>query len=107
MLIAQNLDNIQKNAFNTSLPKNFGDLISSSKILDYVYSAAGIALLVYLIMGGLQMMTSKGDPKAMQMAQGKITNALIGFIIIAVAFVLVRIIGKLLGLVAFQTVFGF
>lgn len=82
--------------------------IISVILTNYVFYAAGLMLLVYLVMGGLQMMTSRGDPKAMQAAQGKITNALLGFVIIVVAFLLVQIIGSLLHLqgTMFGSIFG-
>ena len=73
-----------------------GNLITV--VLPYVFGAAGILLLIYLVLGGLEMMTSKGEPKAMQSAQGKITNALIGFIIVIFAFVIVQLFGQLLGI---------
>lgn len=72
--------------------------IVSVVLMNYVFYAAGILLLVYLVIGGLQMMISKGDPKAIQAAQGKITNAVIGFIIVVVSFFLVQIIGSMLHL---------
>lgn len=106
MVIAQNLDSIQSSAFsNNSIPPSIGVLISDT--LPYVFGAAAIALLIYLIMGGFQMMTSQGDPKAMQGAQGKITSALTGFVIVIIAFVLVKLIGQLLGIDPFRPIFGF
>ena len=50
-------------------------------------------------------MTSRGDPKAMQGAQAKITNALIGFIIVIFAFALVTLIGRIFGIGAFGNIF--
>lgn len=104
MLLAQNLDQIQASAFpKNNIPITIGGLIGNA--LPYIFGAAGIALLVYLILGGLQMMTSRGDPKAMQGAQAKITNALIGFVIVIFAFVLVTLIGKIFGIGAFGNIF--
>ncbi len=104
--IAQNFDSIQSNG----LPgfkggDTLGTLINNSKILDYVFGAAAIALLVYLIMGGFGFMTSQGDPKAMQSAQGKITSALTGFIIVIMAYFITKLLGQLLGIGAFETIF--
>jgi len=109
MLISQNLDQIQSNAFpNAKFGTNvkIGTIISG--ILPYVFGAAGLALLVYLIMGGFQMMTSRGDPKAMQAAQGKITNAVIGFVIVLLAFTIIQLVGQILGLggTNFGLIFG-
>lgn len=85
---------------------NIGQLVGA--LLPYVFGAAGIALLIYLILGGFQLITAQGDPKAIQGAQAKITNALIGFVIIIIAFTLTQLIGSLLGLqnTLFGTVFG-
>lgn len=74
-----------------------GDIISTI-FTTYVFYAAGIALLFYLIIGGFQFMLSRGDPKATQAAQSKITNAIIGFVIVFLAFTIVQLIGQLLGL---------
>jgi hypothetical protein len=103
-MLAQNLYEINNKAGLSGTTSDPGELIN--KILPYVFGAAGIAILIYLVMGGLQLMLSRGDPKAMQAAQGKITNAFIGFTIIIVSFVLVRLIGQLLGISVFSQIFG-
>lgn len=84
-----------------------GDIISAI-YKTYIFYAAGLALLVYLVIGGLQLMLSKGDPKAAQAAQAKITNALIGFVIVFLAFIIVQLFGQLFGLgnTSFGQVFG-
>jgi hypothetical protein len=94
---------IQTGAFpGNTIPANIGGLIGN--ILPYIFGAAGLALLIYLVIGGLQMMTSRGDPKAMQGAQAKITNAVIGFVIVIFAFVFVQLIGSIFGIQ--NTLFG-
>lgn len=85
---------------NTTSP---GEIIT--KILPFVYSAAGIALLVYLVIGGFGLMFAKGDPKGIQSAQSKITNSLIGFVIVIIAYVLTSLLGQLLGLGNFGGLF--
>lgn len=98
------LDAIQSSGLQGSkVPTQIGPLISL--ILPYIFYGAGIGLLVYLIMGGLQLMTSRGDPKGIQAAQAKITNALIGFLIVIFSFILVALFGKVLGITAFETIF--
>jgi hypothetical protein len=102
------LNQIQSGAFpQNNIPTNIGTLIGN--VLIYVFAAGAIALLFYLILGGFQLMLSRGDPKAMQGAQSKITNALIGFVIIIIAFFIVQLLGQLLGLQTntyFQRTFG-
>jgi len=103
--LAVNLDAIQSQGLPGShLPGTVGDLISV--ILPYIFYGAGIGLLIYLLLGGLQLMLSQGDPKAVQVAQGKITNALIGFVIIILAAAIAGLLGKILGIGVFDSLFG-
>lgn len=67
-------------------------------ILPWIFTIAGILLLLYLLYGGFHLMISGGDPKVVAEAKGKITNALVGFIIIFVAYWLVSIVGQIFGL---------
>ena len=80
-----------------------GSIIGAT--LTYIFAAAGIALLIYLVLGGFQLMTSRGDQKAAQGAQAKITNAVIGFVIVIFAYFLVSLIGRILGIGAFSSIF--
>lgn len=82
---------------------SIGSIISA--LIPLILTAAGIGFLIYLIMGGFQFMTSRGDPKAAQAAQGKITTALIGFIIIFIAYWIVQIIANVFGLTSVMNIF--
>ena len=77
----------------------FTDLgsIVSKLIGQYVFFFAGLILLLMLIMGGFQMLTSAGDPEKVKAGQGKITTSLIGFLIIFAAYWLMQIIETVLG----------
>lgn len=86
-----------------SFPSQVGDIIT--KVLPYIFGVAAFLLLIYLLIGGLQMMTSQGDPKAMQGAQGKITNALIGFIVVIISAIIVALLGKILNIRIFPQLF--
>lgn len=110
MLTQLDFEQIQEDAFPgfkfAGEKGTIGQIVND--ILPYIFAAAGIALLIYLILGGLQMMTSRGDPKSMQAAQGKITNAVIGFILVFLAFTIVQLVGQLFGLegTLFSQIFG-
>lgn len=105
MILAQNLDTIQSKAFsNNKIPTDLGGLISNA--LPFIFGISGILLLVYLVLGGFQLMTSRGDPKGVAGAWSKITNAFIGFIIVALSFVLTRFIGQIFGFNVFEKVIG-
>jgi hypothetical protein len=75
---------------------SIGTIISA--LLPYLFVLAGLMLFVYLILGGFQLMTSGGDPKRAESAKGKITGAVIGFIIIFVSYWLVQILQVIFGL---------
>lgn len=70
-------------------------------LVPYIFALAGLLLLFILILGGFELMTSAGDPKKMEAAKGKITNAIIGFIIIFAAYWLVQILEVIFGLTIF------
>lgn len=78
-------------AFNS-----LGDVISA--ILPVFISVAGLALFAYLLMGGIKYITSGGDEKAVMEARKIITNAIIGMLIVFVAFWIVRILETILGI---------
>ena len=78
------------------IPGDLGGIIY--KLIPYIFGAAGIALLIYIILGGYQIMISGGDPKNIAAGKSKITNAIVGFIIIFVAYWIVQIIATMLGL---------
>jgi len=80
-----------------------GAIISAA--LKYIFPLAGILLLVYLIWGGFIYLTSAGNPQQTKAAQGIITNALIGFVVIFVAYWIVQAIGVILGLTRIQSIF--
>lgn len=101
---APNLTNIQNQAGLKLSFDSIGQLIGS--FLPYVFGAAGLALLIYLVMGGFQLMLSRGDPKAIESARSKITSALVGFVIVIIAFFLVQLLGQILGIDAFREIFG-
>lgn len=108
-MLTQNLNTIQSGAFPNASPlasMTVAGIIGNT--LQYIFAAAGIALLIYLVLGGFQLMTSRGDPKAAQGAQAKITNALIGFVIVIFAYFVVQIFGQIFKLQGtfFGKIFG-
>ena len=58
----------------------------------------GVALtVIFLILGGIQYITARGDQKAAQEARTSLTNAVIGFIVVIGAFTIRTILINLLG----------
>lgn len=77
-----------------------------SALLPILFTFAGLLLLLYLLFGGISLMTSGGDPKSVASAKGKITNAFIGFILVFVAYWVVRLFGIIFQLGAITRIFG-
>lgn len=90
------------NKYQVNSPVNFsslGEVIS--KFLTYLFPLAGLLLFAYLVMGGFSYLTSGGDPKATEQAKSKVTNAIVGFIILVVAYWIVQIFGYMFGITIF------
>lgn len=106
-LLAQAVDfpNIIPNAFPgytagridvTNMSLKLGAIISA--ILPYIFVFSGLILFLFLIFGGFQLLASGGNPESVKSGQGKVTGALIGFIIIFVAYWLVEILQIVFGI---------
>lgn len=76
-----------------------GDVIN--QLIPYIFALAGIILLFVLIWGGFELLTSGGDPKKVESGKGKITHAIVGFVIIFVAYWLVQILETIFGIQIF------
>ncbi len=76
-----------------------GDIISA--LLPYIFVLAGLLLFGLLLMAGFGLLTSAGDPKKIESAKGKLTNGVIGFVIIFVAYWLVQIMEVIFNLKIF------
>lgn len=74
-------------------------------IINIIFFAAGAAFLFLFITAGITMMTSAGNPKAIEGAKAKLTQALIGFVIIFCAYWIVQIVGLMLGIPGFGGIF--
>ena len=68
-----------------------------STLLPYVLVISGLILFGLLIAGGFGMLTSAGNPESAQKAQKQITSAVIGFLIVFLAFWIVQILQKIFG----------
>lgn len=69
-----------------------------NRLLPLVFYLAGLILFIMLIIGGFGLLTSGGSPDKMKAAQGKITSAVIGFVIVFISYWLMRIIEIMLGI---------
>ncbi|MBP9718941.1 MAG: hypothetical protein KBD46_00565 [Candidatus Levybacteria bacterium] len=82
------------------IPIVFENIIRASLIF------AGVVALVFIIYSGIKMLTSGGDPKAVEAAKKTMTFAIVGLIIILVSFSIVALLGVITGTECI-TSFGF
>lgn len=75
---------------------NLGDFISNFLVL--ALSLGLLVVLVMLIWGAFEWITSGGDKEAVGKARNRIINALIGLAVLAIAFALARVAGQFTGL---------
>ena len=76
----------------------FGTLNQAiSSVMNLVFFFALILVLIYLVWGGIQWMTSGGDKAGTEAARGKITGAIVGLIIVAVSFAIYQILVTFVG----------
>jgi len=89
LLSVQIDNNIFKSPFNTS---TLGDVISL--IIDAATAIAGIGLLLILIFAGISVISGAGSGKPDDIERGKkvASTALIGFLIVAFSYVIIRVI---------------
>lgn len=87
-----------------NLPTNLGGIAADtplntviSNVLKIVFAIAALAVLFMLVIGSFQWITSGGDKEAVGKARGRITNALIGLAILALAVFIVTIVARILG----------
>jgi len=69
-----------------------------ANFLKIAFYLAGLVLLAMLLWGGIQWMTAGGDKEQMTKAQGKITSALIGFVIFMAIFAIINYLLPALGI---------
>src|SRR3990167_3691326 len=76
-----------------------GDIIIIVRaMIRFILIVAFVLAFIFLIIGGIRWITAGGDEKGVAGARGMITGALIGLVIVLVAFALIRLV---------ETFFGF
>lgn len=83
-----------------------GDIASSTSAFEKLISntlvvltvVAGIAFVLYFLLGGLNWITAGGDKGKIDKAKGMMTGGAIGLIVIAVSYAITWIVGKALGI---------
>lgn len=74
---------------------NIGFVISA--VVGVILIIAAILAFLFLLLGGIQWITSGGDKAGLEAARNKITNAIVGLIIVASAWAIMLLVGQFTG----------
>lgn len=74
---------------------DIGSLISG--VIQLLLVVAGLIAFLYLLMGGIQWITSGGDKAGVDAARQKILAAIIGLVIVFATWALIRLIEAFIG----------
>ncbi len=75
--------------------EELGSVITAGVSLLFIVAA--ILAFLYLILGGIQWITSGGDKSAMEAARNKITHAVVGLIVVGAAYAIILLVQSFLG----------
>ncbi len=69
-----------------------------SSIVGVLTAVAGLWFFIQFILAGIAWISAGGDKGALETARNKIFNSIIGLIIVVSAYILVAVVGSILGL---------
>ncbi len=75
---------------------DIGSLISA--LVGALLVVAALMAFFFLILGGIQWITSGGDKTGMEAARNKITHAIVGLVIVGAAWAIMLLIQNFLGI---------
>lgn len=55
---------------------------------QYAFTAAGVVSLIFLVVGGISIITSQGDPQKMKTGQDTIISGIIGLVFVGIGVLL-------------------
>lgn len=67
-------------------------------LIPYIFVAAGLILIIFIIISGISLITAAGDPKKSEGAKANLTSSIIGFTIIFAAYWVYEIVRFILGI---------
>lgn len=86
----------------------FGGISSAGELLSFMvpvaFTIAGVAVTLYMIVGAFRFITSGGNKESVAKAQGMITHAFIGYVLLIVLFFVVQFIPEAIGLKGFKLI---
>ncbi len=80
--------------FTTKDPGGFVGVLLGL-ILPIAIGIGGMLTVIFIVLSGIQFITSGGDPKGASAAKDRLVYAVIGFIVLILAFAVLQIIDKI------------
>ena len=80
---------------NTNSILRFTDTIS--KVIGVLTVSAGLWFIVQMFTGAIQWLSSAGEKQALENAKKKITNAILGLLVVVMSYTLIGIVGTFMG----------
>ena len=77
------------------------------RIIDYLFSFASMVALVFIVWAGYQMVTAGGNEEKIATAKTSLSDAVIGFFLIMISFVLLNAIVLILGKYSLKDLYNF
>lgn len=68
-----------------------------ANIITFMFVAGSLIFFFMLATGAIQWITSGGDKQALEGARGKITNAVIGIVLLFASYAIIGLIGNFFG----------
>lgn len=84
--------------------KTLGDLLSTQNGIGLItpvaliFFATGLFFLINILLAGFALMTSAGNPQGIEAARVRITNSIVGLLLVFTAYFIVQIVGTVLNL---------
>lgn len=67
-------------------------------LITFLFAVIGLIFMSSFVRAGWDYMSASGDPKKVSVASSRMTNSLIGIVIVFSSFILVNLILKMIGL---------
>lgn len=68
-----------------------------SNVLTIFFAVGGLGVVVYFVWGSVDWIFSGGDKEKVSNARKKMTNAIIGLALLSLSFVIINIVGEVVG----------
>lgn len=84
--------------FTSSVASQTALSLLLQNLITLAFGIAGLVLLLMIIIGGYEFLTAGGDKEATEKAKKRLTNAVIGIIILFSVFAILAVVGNFFGL---------